>query len=65
MNMLSNETKTGPVEKKREKEFSSSEGKIKERKERKKEGKEEGESKTKRTSAGFSGSWVLWSSAAV
>ena len=41
--------------------------KEKERREKKerREGKEEGESKTKRTSAGFSGSQLLWSSAAV
>ena len=39
----------------------------KERREKKerREGKEEGESETKRTSARFSGSRVLWSSAAV
>ena len=37
---------------------------MREKKERR-EGKEEGESKTKRTGAGFSGSLLLWSSAAV
>ena len=50
----------------REKECSSYEGKRKERKKKeRRERKEEGESKTMRTSAGFSGSQVLWSSAAV
>ena len=37
---------------------------MRDKKERR-EGKEEGESKTKRTSAGFSGSRALWSLAAV
>ena len=37
---------------------------MREKKERR-EGKEEGESQTKRTSAGFSSSRVLWSSAVV
>ena len=60
MNMLSNETKTGSVEKKKGRK-SSQVLREKERREKKerREGKEEGESKTKRTSAGFSGSRVL------
>ena len=65
MKMLSKPDWSGE-KRRREKECSSFEARRKERKKKeRREGKEEGESKTKRTGVGFSGSRVLWSSAAV